>query len=158
MATCSRCSTDNPADARFCVACGAPIGPEWHALDRFLDEQLVQKIRTVLKAEFADQKALEIETSELVADRVLKWAKTFGFFIGIPVAIAIGFLGFVGIKTWSDVTSVRDNLAKASADLASAQKELASANQRTQEILTDADKFKDQVRQAREQLAEIPEL
>jgi len=55
---------------------------------------------------------LEIETAELVADRTLKWAKTFNFFVGIPVFVVILLFGFMGIKSWYDITNIRDHLTE----------------------------------------------
>jgi hypothetical protein len=156
--TCKRCSTENPADARFCAGCGAPLGAEWDAIERVIDERLEQRIRAVLKSEFADQKALELETTEKIADRTLKWAKTFGFFVGIPVVLSIALLGAIGLKTWSDVTVARENIAKASSDLNVALKQLDLASQRTKDVLTDADAFKAKLQAASDQLAAIPQL
>lgn len=149
--TCSRCSAENATDARFCAACGAPLGPEWEAIGRIVDQQLEQKIRKILKEQFADQKALEIETSELIAERVLKWAKAFGFFVGIPVAVIIAFLGFVGFKTWSDVTSAREKINVASS-------ELSAAEDQAHKALADANSFQIQLHAAQAQLAAIPEI
>src|SRR5260221_8885088 len=110
MSKCQRCSAGNNASNRFCIACGAALGADWQALERLVDERLTERVRLVLKENFADQKTLEIETSELIAERVAKWAKTFGYFVGIPVALAAfiitlgaGFLGIIGLRTWSDI-------------------------------------------------------
>jgi hypothetical protein len=162
---CKRCATENSTRSRFCSACGAPLGPEWEALERTIDDRLTNKIRATLKQDFADQKALEIETAALVAERALKWAKTFGFFIGIPVVLAVAFFGFIGIKTWSDISSAKDKIATASADLGNAQKQLEATNLRTKEINSEADTaqrqfdaFMKQLADARINLASIPEL
>ena len=65
---CERCSTLNTAGSRFCLACGAPLAAEWRALERIVEERLTERVRSVLKENFADQKTLEIETSELIAE------------------------------------------------------------------------------------------
>jgi hypothetical protein len=163
--TCERCSTPNNPKSRFCLACGAPVGADWKALERIVEERLAERIRLVLKENFADQKTLEIETSELVAERVTKWAKTFGYFVGIPVAAAAliltlgaSVLGIIGLKTWSDVGAARKELAVAAEGLTSARARLDEANTRARDALADADKFKQEIKDDRGLLASIPAL
>jgi hypothetical protein len=155
---CSRCSTSNNQSNRFCTACAAPLGAEWQAWERIIDDRLAERIRQTLKDEFRDQKALEIETTEKIADRTVRWAKIFGFFVGLPVAVIIAILWFIGVKTWSDVSAAREKVTTVTADLSSAQKQLGEVNTRTKEAMADADSLKHKVDEAREQLAAIPDL
>jgi hypothetical protein len=162
---CERCSTPNNASNRFCLACGAPLGAEWKALERIVDERLTERVRLVLKENFSDQKTLEIETSELIAERIAKWAKTFGYFVGIPVAVAaliitLGacVLGIIGLRTWSDIGGAQKELVVATAGLASAKSQLDEANARTRDALADAERFKQEIKDDRELLASIPAL
>ena len=163
--TCERCSAPNNPTNRFCVACGAPVGAEWKGLERIVDERLAERVRLVLKENYADQKILEIETSELVAERVSRWAKTFAYFVGIPVAaaaliITVGasVLGIIGLKTWSDIGAARKELAVAAEGLTSARARLDEANTRARDALADADSFKQEIKDDRELLASIPAL
>jgi len=139
--------------------------PELQTVERFIDTRLPDKIREVLHKEFADQKTVEIETAELVAERAIKWARTFGFFVGIPIALVSLILGFIGFKTWSDIADAEQKIAAASTGLAAAQTQLqtaahqtADAEKRTTELLASADDFKKQLDDARTKLAAIPEL
>jgi len=52
-----------------------------------------------------DQKALEIETTQAILSRLTDWAKLFGFFVGIPLALLAVVLGFLGIRTYTDFSS-----------------------------------------------------
>jgi hypothetical protein len=162
---CERCAALNTASSRFCLACGAPLAAEWKALERIVEERLTERVRSVLKENFADQKTLEIETSELIAERVAKWAKTFAYFVGIPVAaaaliITVGasVLGIIGLRAWSDIGAAQKELALATTGLASAKSQLDEANSRARDALADADRFKQEIKEDRELLASIPAL
>jgi hypothetical protein len=122
-------------------------------MERFLDERLTERVRAVLKENFADQKALEIETSELIAARAIKWAKTLGYFVGIPIAVAAfiitlgaSVLGIIGLRTWSDIGAAQKELTIATAGLASARSQLDDAKARAKDALADAETFKAQSR------------
>jgi hypothetical protein len=158
MNVCKQCATENVAEARFCCACGAPISTEWKAIERILDDRLPNKIRDALKANFADQKALEIETSELVAERTLKWAKTFGFFVGIPLAIVTILLGFIGIKTWSDIRAAQETITFTSSTLASADAALTQAISQAKSVQAEAQSFHQKYVEATKDLNAIPVL
>jgi hypothetical protein len=132
-------------------------------LERLVDERLTERVRLVLKENFADQKALEIETSELIAERAVKWAKTFGYFVGIPVAVAAfivtlgaGILGVIGLRTWSDIGAAQKELTVATAGLASVRSQLDEANSKAKGALADAEAFKQEIKDDRELLASIP--
>jgi hypothetical protein len=162
---CERCATLNAASSRFCLACGAPLAAEWKALERIVEERLTERVRSVIKEDFVDQKALEIETSELIAERVAKWAKTFAYFVGIPVAFAAliitlgaSVLGIIGLKTWSDIGAAQKELAVATTGLETAKSQLDAANSRARDALADADRFKQEIKDKRELLDSIPAL
>jgi hypothetical protein len=184
---CPRCSSANPVANRFCSSCGAALALENQEIERFIDERLSTRIREELKKNLADQKTVEIETAELIAERALKWARTFGFFVGIPLALCGVILGFIGLRTWTDISTAQDKIGAAAAGLTSAQKDLdavkrqttdiatsiqqtktlaeqsigqarTAAEQRISDLIRDADDFKQQLDEARARLAAIPEL
>jgi len=134
------------------------LGPEREALQRLLEDELPQKIRSILKEQFADQKAIEIETTELIAERALRWAKTFGFFVGIPISLLVIFLGFLGLKTWSDITTAQNTLSTALANLSTAQQQLNTANEKTHDAITQATAFQNQLKDAQDSLKAIPAI
>jgi hypothetical protein len=70
-----------------------------------------QEVARALDARLRDQKVVDIETSQAILTRLSDWAKLFGFFVGIPLALLFTYLGFVGIRTYSDF-SARINKAK----------------------------------------------
>lgn len=102
--TCKRCSTDNPENSRFCTGCGGPLGSEWDAIDRIIDDRLEQKIRATLKSDFVDQKPLELETSALIAERAQNWGRYSVSLSGYRLHLSLCFFSFLGIKTLSDIT------------------------------------------------------
>ena len=71
-----------------------------------------------------DTKVVEIELAEAVANRLMGWAKLFGFFVGIPLAIIALWLGFLGYKTAADLKKLSERIDKLSADLGKAEHEL----------------------------------
>jgi len=91
---CVNCGALNPEEKRFCGDCGTPIGSD-----------MSQQINSILDQRLKDQKLIEIETSEAIVSRISNWAKLFGYFIGIPVAIVVLLLGFFGIRTYGDIAS-----------------------------------------------------
>ena len=99
---CVQCNAQNPEDKKYCGDCGAPLDPNFHALKQFFESNLLQQIQTTIKEQYKDQKLVEVETTQAIASRLSDWAKLLGFFIGIPVALLILLLGFIGIKTYSD--------------------------------------------------------
>lgn len=102
MVPCKSCRTENPKSNRYCGACG-------EALEQMLvldESAITEMVRTVLRNEFTDTKVLEIETAQSIASRLLDWSKLFGFFVGIPLGLLLIGLGFLGIKTFADFSSI----------------------------------------------------
>lgn len=69
-----------------------------------MDDAIQERLR--------DSKVVEVETSQAIASRLSEWAKLFGFFIGIPLALFAGWLGAVGFKSYRDVKAVIDRARK----------------------------------------------
>ena len=85
--------------------------------------------------EGAEQRFLEIDTTEKIVTRVMTWAKVFGFFVGIPLLITLTVLGILAGKSYenfSDIvrgatSSVNVVLDRARADARSAEQQASSA-------------------------------
>ncbi|MFZ1548289.1 MAG: hypothetical protein WAT12_14540, partial [Candidatus Nitrotoga sp.] len=92
------------AGQNFCPNCG----------DKFITEAatlaipsgvLQAEIKAALKEHLKDTKAIELETAEAIVARIGSWAKLFGFFLGIPVAIFLAWLAMLGFTSYSDFVS-----------------------------------------------------
>jgi hypothetical protein len=84
---CWNCNAPNSESQSFCGSCGANLHQARQAA-------LVSSI---------DTKKIELDISEAIALRFEKWLKLFGFFIGIPLAIFVLFVTFMGIRTLNDL-------------------------------------------------------
>src|SRR4051794_3624295 len=104
--SCLCYDAENPRANRFCGACGASLNTEVDALRDYVGRRLPQEIDAILVRRFKDQKAVEIETTELIAERLLKWAKIVGIVFGVPAAVLAGFISFVGLKSYNDLSAV----------------------------------------------------
>jgi hypothetical protein len=82
---CIECKTINPDSNRFCGQCGAELG-------RTLDE-------TLRKKGFRDRLATEMEITESVAGRLVKWAHWLGIIAALIIGLSVLFLG----KTYYDI-------------------------------------------------------
>jgi hypothetical protein len=111
---CPACKSANPDGNKFCGDCGARLV----AQDAASDGDLRAKIKTVLKEELKDQKLVEVEIAESVADRVTNWAKFAGFFVGIPLALTVLVLGGFGIYKISDLWRLVGEAEKSVATIA----------------------------------------
>jgi N-acetylmuramoyl-L-alanine amidase len=96
---CPACKSANPDGNKFCGECGARLV----AQEAGSDGDLRNKIKAMLKEELKDQKVVEVEIAESVADRVTNWAKLAGFFVGIPLALTVVVLGGFGVYKVSDL-------------------------------------------------------
>jgi outer membrane murein-binding lipoprotein Lpp len=94
MLCCPACGEQNPADHRCCKECGA-------RLDR-TGEAMAEQVLTILKRELRDQKVVELEVSEAILERVSGWAKLFGFFVALPLALLLATLTIWGVSSFAD--------------------------------------------------------
>src|SRR5215469_9852350 len=106
---CINCKAQNPTGKNFCGDCGTPLGS---ASSAPYESLLRRQIQEILKEQLKDQKVIEIETSIAIASRVSEWAKLFGIYAGIPLAILILTLAFLGIKSFTDLSASIENRRK----------------------------------------------
>jgi hypothetical protein len=96
---CPKCNCENPDEKKFCGDCGARLQTTGY----LSDDELRATIRAAIREELADQKVVEVEITESVLERITGWAKTLGFFAGIPLAALLLVLGLLGLKKYSDL-------------------------------------------------------
>src|SRR5262245_56230635 len=115
LAECPVCRASNPDGKKFCGDCGAQLT----ATGLIAAPDLREKIKAVLKEELKDQKVVEIEVAEAIADRVTRWTKLFGFATAVPLAILVLLLGWFGITKTADLRDVANNAATTIANIES---------------------------------------
>jgi hypothetical protein len=72
-------------------------------------KEVAAQLEEILAKKFKDQKAVELETAGLIADRLMSWAKLFAVAIAVPLALILGFFTVIGISKYSDFTKMIDD-------------------------------------------------
>lgn len=138
--------TKSPAPAKDKGAAAAP-SPNQDAASPEVQRAVDKAIQDRLK----DSKVVDIETSEKIASRLSEWAKLFGFFIGIPLALFAGILSFLGFRSYKDLVSkvdelrerVEENIKKIETETAAFAEKLQKANAQLEEAASLSAKFKE---------------
>jgi uncharacterized membrane-anchored protein YhcB (DUF1043 family) len=149
---CVQCKAQNLEDKKYCGDCGAPLDPHLHALKQFFESNLHQQIETTIKEQYKDQKLVEFETIQAIASKLSDWTKLLGFFVGIPVALLILLLGFLGIKTYSDFSNRIESTQRI------VNQKLDEAQKKASEIQKDADALIGDYQKLKAQLADASRL
>jgi hypothetical protein len=105
---CPRCGRPYDPDDLFCRECGLEVRGDAGAIEAYLSKITPLRVDAILKDRFRDQKVVEVETAELLADRAMKWMKTIGYFAGIPLLFAAAILSFFGYRTYSDFAKISE--------------------------------------------------
>jgi hypothetical protein len=129
---CIECKTANPDGNRFCGQCGAELG-------RSLDE-------TVRKKGFRDRQATELEITESVTERLMKWG---GWLVKIAALILLAF-GFLLGKTYLDVqTAVKAGKAEietavqeGTKDIGMVRQSITGLNGQVKELQSNIERYK----------------
>jgi uncharacterized membrane protein YvbJ len=140
---CPNCSATNPNEALYCLQCGEPLTTAASARRR--------------TAELREKKAREIELTEAVATRLIKWSKIFAAVTGIPLLL-IGILLGKGILDARSVietgkaqidNQVNDGksqigaaIENANTEIENARQQLPAISQDIQQLKTDVSKYK----------------
>jgi chromosome segregation ATPase len=133
---CEYCQAENPSKNVFCGECGARLRPEVSPdIARLVDGAVERQVAEALDSRLKDQKVVEVEVAEQIAERTIKWAKLAGYFIGIPVALLASLLAFLGIRTYSDLENLTNTLDKTRIQVESAQTDAHNAKSQAQAIL-----------------------
>ena len=115
MTACTSCHTEMPDDHRYCGRCGSKLSPETLNDVSLRVAALESTLEKGTRAGSVEQRFLEVETTEKIVARLVKWAKMFGFFAAAPILLAlVGFTLYVGkgLKDLNDLAgSVRGSIA-----------------------------------------------
>jgi hypothetical protein len=99
---CPTCKTANPDANRYCGNCGSLL-PSGSGLP---ETDIRQHIKSVLREELKDQRVVEVEVTEAIVTRLSTWSRLLAYFVGIPFALLIFALGFLGYKSFSDFSKL----------------------------------------------------
>jgi uncharacterized coiled-coil protein SlyX len=105
---CLRCNNPSPEGKKFCADCGSPLDLE---AIRF-EARVGKAVEETLNSKFKDQKFIQLETSQAIAERLQGWAKLFGFFVGLPFAMLLLIVSVFGIEKVSDLRELVDGVEK----------------------------------------------
>ncbi len=103
---CLKCGVSNPETNRYCGQCGAVLNPTLGPLWDTIEGGLHDRLETLIRERFRDQKIVEVEIAESVVERVMKWTKNLAFFVGIPLVLLVGALTVWGIKSLTDFQKI----------------------------------------------------
>jgi hypothetical protein len=136
---CVECKTENPEGKRYCGDCGALLG---------------RSLTATIKDNLRDRKTVETEITEAVAERLHKWVKWFLFWTGIPVALLLVVVAFLGFKSYSDFSSKVD-VAKAEVvqQLDSARQSLQASTKEIDNVREAANRLTREFKELESQLA-----
>jgi hypothetical protein len=150
--TCPQCHAHCNVGDRFCHSCGHQLVNDAASVEAQLARILPGQIDAALASRLREQKVVEVETAQLLAERAVSWLKLLGFFVGIPIVAGGIVLAFLGFKTYSDFQSYLERAARFEKVLTTAEQHSGEINKRVTELdaaLTSAHKQIDQ------QLAQI---
>jgi hypothetical protein len=110
----------------------------------------------IVSARLKDQKFVEVEITQAIVSRLSDWAKLFGFFVGIPLALLAIILGFLGVRTYTDfstkVSAAREEALKPLKDtkkeadrIATAYKDLGAQLEATSALASKVDALSQKV-------------
>jgi hypothetical protein len=128
---CPRCNSPSVEGKKYCADCGTALDPQGKQLELLVKSQ----VEKTIQERFRDQKLIDVETSQAVAERLMAWAKLLGFFIGMPLVVLVIILSVSGIEKYSDFKNkinnierqVEPQIARAKSDAEQAQKTAAEA-------------------------------
>jgi hypothetical protein len=134
--TCIECKALNLEENRFCGKCGTELG-------RTLDE-------TIRKRGFRDRQATEIEITEAVIARLMKWATYLGSITALLVVLFGLLLGksYVDLKTTVDTgkTQIESAVTSGKTDIETtitqAKKDIDATRQATSSLRSEVEELK----------------
>jgi len=129
---CIECKATNPDSSRYCGQCGAELG-------RTLDE-------TIRKKGFRDRQATEMEITESVVSRLMKWTTWLG---GVTTFLALLFGLFLG-KEYRDVgaaveagkTKIETSVRDATTEIGEVKHATAGVGEELKGLQSDVEKYK----------------
>jgi uncharacterized membrane-anchored protein YhcB (DUF1043 family) len=133
------------------VQCGNPLDATIPAFKDLASPALRGQVHEIIEQHYKDQKVVEIEITQAIANRLLDWAKLLAFFVGIPITVLLLILGVFGIKTYNDFSTRID---KGKADVAAAEVAATNLKSRTASIDSDYQKLSTKISDTRTALEE----
>jgi hypothetical protein len=133
---CDECADALAKGQKFCSDCGSATDAlTFEALNKQIINLTRQVAELVAVRTETEQTFLEVETAEKVVNRLMSWAKLFGFFIGIPaglILIGLGIWAGKSIRDFHDIastaqSSVNEKLEKAREDAKAAEAQATKA-------------------------------
>ena len=123
---CPLCNSPSEERKKYCADCGTPLDPQTTYLKSFVTSQVDQ----ATNEKFKDRRFVDIETTEAVVERIQRWAKLFGFFVGIPFGLFLLWLAIAGFQNYRDFSKlvasieeqVKPKIEQAKSDAEQAQK------------------------------------
>ncbi len=145
---CVECNKPNPAGNRYCGQCGAELG---HTLDE-----------TVRKRGFRDRQATEMEVTEAVAERLIKWVKWLGIIAAVPLtlfALALG-KGYVDIRATvqEGKTDIATAVRQAKTDIDEVARATPGLKAQVAQLRSDFNQYEQVVSQTKSQSQELQRL
>jgi uncharacterized protein YoxC len=146
---CPDCNSPIVEGKRYCADCGTPLDPEALRVEALVKST----VEAFVKEKYKDQKAVEFETLQAIAERAQGWLKLFAFFVGIPLALFAIVLTVLGIGTLRDFqamvnkgqSEIKDGIAQAKSQIQQAQSEATGAKTSAEEALKTTDAVTAQV-------------
>lgn len=102
---CQNCQGTVPSESRFCGTCGQKVVPDVPEDIQHRIARLEIIVQDGIKQVSAEQRYLDVDTTERIVSRLTKWAKWFGFCVFIPLALLIAAFG---LYFGHDIKGVRD--------------------------------------------------
>jgi hypothetical protein len=132
--TCPQCHAHYDVDDRFCHSCGHQLVNDAACVEAQLARILPGQIDAALASRLREQKVVEVETAQLLAERAVSWLKLLGFFVGLPIVAGGIVLAFLGFKTYSDFQSYLEKAARFEKVLTTAEQHSGEINKRVTEL------------------------
>jgi peptidoglycan hydrolase-like protein with peptidoglycan-binding domain len=124
-----------------------------------LSDKLDRLVNAAIDRVTKDKTVIEIELAAKVADRLIGWAKTFAYFVAVPVAILFIILAVFGVSKFEDVQQAASQankmLADATANLDKGQTNLAAAEQKLADLTKNVAEIEQTTIQNSDKLAKL---
>lgn len=153
--TCEKCHAEVPSESMFCGACGHQVaGKPQEDIHRRI-ARLESAINENAKENAKEQKYLDMETTERIVSRVVKWSSIFGAAVAIPTALLLATLGLFfrhEMKSLYDLAdsidkSVRPAIEKANVEAVQAKAAADDALNNSKQVAQDIGKTKQNLQQ-----------
>lgn len=154
---CPKCSNTAADSQSFCGNCGHRFEPATiDALSARLASLEAKLATSLTDAKKSEQNFLEVETSERIVSRLMKWTQMFFYWVGIPCAFVLVLLGLlVGkeeLNLRSMVTTARDSVK---GTVTQAKEELSKAEQTANDALNVSKQVSSETIAAKNKVAEL---